>query len=58
MDGGCYDSDDTDDDDELCFIRDHREINNGMDLLVVWTNGKREWSNIKNAKNRFSKCSE
>ena len=43
--------DDTDADDEICYICDHREVNNDtMKLLVVWTKGKREWSNIKNVK--------
>ena len=50
----CSDSDDMDDDDEICFICDHREVKNGtMGLLVVWTSGKREWSNIKNVKKDF-----
>ena len=48
IDCSCSDSDDTDDDDEICYICDHREVNNGtMELLVVWTSSKREWSNIK-----------
>ena len=59
IDGSCSDSDDMDDDDddddEICFIHDHREVKNGtMELLVVWTSGKREWSNIKNVKKGFS----
>ena len=58
IDGSCCDSDNTDDDDddddEICYIRDHREENNGtMELLIVWTSGKREWSNIKNVKTDF-----
>ena len=54
LDGSCSDSDDTDDDDEICYICDHREENNGtMELLIVWTSGKREWSNIKNVKKDF-----
>ena len=58
IDGNCCDSDNTDDDDsdddEICYIRDHREENNGtMELLIVWTSGKREWSNIKNVKKDF-----
>ena len=58
IDRSCSDSDDMDDDDddddEICFIRDHREVKNGtMELLVVWTSGKREWSNIKNVKKDF-----
>ena len=57
IDGSCCDSDDTDnddDDDEICYICDHREENNGtMELLIVWTIGKREWSNIKNVKKDF-----
>ena len=58
IDGSCCDSDNTDDDDsdddEICYIRDHREENNGtMELLIVWTSGKREWSNIKNVKKDF-----
>ena len=55
--GSCCDSDNTDyddDDDEICYIRDHREENNGtMESLIVWTSGKREWSNIKNVKKDF-----
>ena len=50
IDSGFSDSDDMDDDDEICFICDHIEVNNGMELLLVWTQGKREWSNIKNVK--------
>ena len=58
IDGDCCDSDNSDDDDsdddEICYIRDHREENNGtMELLIVWTSGKREWSNIKNVKKDF-----
>ena len=59
IDGSCCDSDNTDDDDdddddEICYICDHREENNGtMELLIVWTSGKREWSNIKNVKKDF-----
>ena len=53
IDGGSYDSDDTDDDDEICFIRDHREVNNSLELLVVWTSGQRQWSNIKNVNKGF-----
>ena len=58
IDGNCCDSDNTDDDDsdddEICYIRDHREENNGtMELLIVWTSGKREWINIKNVKKDF-----
>ena len=48
IDDNCYSSDDTDDDDEICFICDLREGNNDIDLLIVWTSDKREWSNIKN----------
>ena len=59
IDGSCCDSDNTDDDDdddddddEICYIRDLREENNGtLELFIVWTSGKREWSNIKNVKN-------
>ena len=48
IDGSCSDDDD---DDEICYICDHRKANNGsMELLIVWTKGKREWSNIKNVK--------
>ena len=52
IDGSCCDSDNTDDDDdEICYIHEHREENNGTkELLIVWISGKREWSNIKNAK--------
>ena len=39
LDDSCYDSDDIDDDDKICFICD-----------IVWTSDKREWSNIKNVK--------
>ena len=46
IDGSCSD----DDDDEICYICDHKGVNNGMELLIVWTSGKREWSNIKNVK--------
>ena len=47
IDSSCYDSDDSDDDDDE--IRDHREVSNGMELLMVWRSGKR----VKNAKNDF-----
>ena len=55
IDCSCSYSDDTDDDDdEICYICDNREENNGtMELLIVWTSGKREWSNIKNVKKDF-----
>ena len=35
------------------YIHDHIEVNNGMELLLVWTSDKREWSNIKNVKKDF-----
>lgn len=45
------DSDEDTEDDEICYIRDHRKANNGtMELLIVWTKGNREWSNIKNVR--------
>ena len=53
IDGSCCDSDDMEDDDKICFICDHREVNNGLELLVVWTSDKREWSNINNVKQDF-----
>ena len=51
VDHNSSDYDNTDDDDDICYICDHRDVNNGtMELLIVWTKGKREWSNIKNVK--------
>ena len=50
IDGCFYDSDDMDDDDEICFICEHKELNNGMELLIVWKSDKKEWSKINNIK--------
>ena len=38
------------DDDEICFIRNHRITKGSIELDVYWTSGRREWGDIDNVR--------
>ena len=51
-----YVSDDDSNDsleDEICFIKDHKFVNNRMKLHVTWVNGGREWSDLEHMRQDF-----
>ena len=49
-DTNLYGSDDSNDSsqDEICYIKDHKIVNNSMMLYVTWLKGGREWSDLEN----------
>ena len=55
-DRNLYDSDDDSNDssqDEICYIKDHKIVNNSMKLYVTWVKGGREWSDLEHVRKYF-----
>ena len=55
-DRNLYDSDDDSNDssqDEICYIKDHKIVNNSMKLYVTWVKGGREWSDLEHVRKDF-----